>query len=520
MNEQSNAAPTEDVGGFLGRQHHRLRFNELPETLIARIIATKCPNLSSEEVVNIRFSLQDLFRRFGAPELEDKLVDVSFTFSEKNAELFTDFINAIFDADLKPHCETVAALDFYHSYIESRLRWLSSGEEKVGKLPCIEKFTKSTEGNLIIFDIAVRPSVLVKRLAAHIEIDFELIAKLLRDIMRAQKQPINPGPRIDYRKQVELLTAFLDERQELTSEIEFTILSSQIPFRWALQVLASGPPVAAPGIGTTTAVDKVMLPLLLELNGHLDILDIIIESDPLEPHNVIVQYSLRRPAARNIFSATTDGLEPASRSLLNETELVLYCRLHRRLQECLVFGGRLKLEISFGQCCSWLIHKAAYCLEEPSFMSNPARDWLKQQNADSTIQMEDKFFLPAIYERLRSDYGSKVVKKPERFGGEIDILFDDTIPIELKIRRGRKGPLNLAEIDDAFPPAGQAAAYASVSRVGIVAILDLPDTDAPLGNLESCATVVERRFPEDSPYPTCIVIISFRCHHPKPSATH
>jgi len=112
------------------------------------------------------------------------------------------------------------------------------------------------------------------------------------------------------------------------------------------------------------------------------------------------------------------------------------------------------------------------------------------------------------------------VKKPERFGGEIDILFDDTIPIELKIRRGRKGPLNLAEIDDAFPPAGQAAAYASVSRVGIVAILDLPDTDAPLGNLESCATVVERRFPEDSPYPTCIVIISFRCHHPKPSATH
>ncbi|WP_353073648.1 hypothetical protein [Tunturiibacter gelidiferens] len=223
-------------------------------------------------------------------------------------------------------------------------------------------------------------------------------------------------------------------------------------------VLASGPPVAAPGIGTTTAVDKVMLPLLLELNGHLDILDINIESDPLEPHNVIVQYSPRRPAARNIFSATTDGLEPASRSLLNETELVLYCRLHRRLQECLVFGGRSKLEISFGQCCSWLIRKTAYCLEEPSFLSNPARDWLKLQNADSTIQMEDRFFLPAIYERLRSDFGSKVVKKPERFGGEIDILFDDTIPIELKVRRGRKGPLNLAEIDQAFPPAGQASA--------------------------------------------------------------
>jgi hypothetical protein len=518
MNEQADATPSEDVGGFLGRQHHRLRFNELPETLFARIIATKCPDLSSKDAVRIRLSLQDLFRKLSASEIEGKLANVSFTYSEKNTELFTDFLNAILGADLEPHRETAAALDFYHSHVESRLKWLSSGEEKDGKLPCIEGFTKRTEGNLIIFDISVRPSVLVERLATHIAIDFELNAKLLRDIMRAQKRPIDPGARIDYRKQVELLTAFLDERQKLTSEIEFTILSSQIPFRWALQVLASGPPVAAPGIGTTTAVDKVMLPLLLELNGHLDILDINIESDPLEPHNVILQYSLRRPAVRNIFSATTDGLEPASRSLLNETELVLYCRLHRRLQECLVFGGRSKLEVSFGQSCSWLIRKAAYCLEEPSFLSNPARDWLKQQNADSTIQMEDRFFLPAIYERLRSDFGSKVVKKPERFGGEIDILFDDTIPIELKVRRGRKGPLNLAEIDDAFPPAGQAAAYASVSRVGIVAILDLPDTDAPLGNLESCATVVEKRFPEDSPYPTCIVVISFRCHHFKPSA--
>jgi len=32
--------------------------------------------------------------------------------------------------------------------------------------------------------------------------------------------------------------------------------------------------------------------------------------------------------------------------------------------------------------------------------------------------MEDQFFLPALYERLRNEFGSRVVKKPERFGGD------------------------------------------------------------------------------------------------------
>lgn len=110
-----------------------------------------------------------------------------------------------------------------------------------------------------------------------------------------------------------------------------------------------------------------------------------------------------------------------------------------------------------------------------------------------------------------------MVKKPERFGGEIDILFDDIIPIELKVRRGRKQPLDLSEVDDAFRPSGQAAAYALISRLGFVAILDIPDADVSGVNLESCVSVVDRRFPEDNPYPTSIVVVTFRCQHSVPS---
>jgi hypothetical protein len=65
------------------------------------------------------------------------------------------------------------------------------------------------------------------------------------------------------------------------------------------------------------------------------------------------------------------------------------------------------------------------------------------------------------------------VKKPERFRGEIDIIFDDTIPVELKVREAGD-PLAEVAVDTRYPGTGQAAAYAAVNRLGIVVVLDLP----------------------------------------------
>ena len=518
MDDEQESASTKDVGGFLGRQHYRLHFNELSETFFARMIVEKCPELDSTAITNISFSLLDLFRRYQPQEIEAKLTGIRFTSANKHTELFADFISAISGIDLEANYETHPALDYYNDHIESRIRWLSSGDERNGVLPCIEGFTKRMEGPLASFDIAVRPAVLVERLARYIENDFELNAKLLHDLMKSQQAPAYPGMRIDYRKQVELLTDYIETRQKTTAEIEFTLLSTEIPFRWALQVLEMGPGLAAPAVATTTTIDKILLPLFLELNGLLDILAMDIESEPTERQHVVVRYFVRRPARRNIFNATSEGLDAAARRVLNETELSVYMRLHKQLRENLAFGGRPKLETSFGTCCSWAIRRAAYCLEEPSFLAIPANEWLIQHSGDKRIQMEDQFFLPHIYERLRNEFGSRVVKKPERFAGEIDILFDDVIPIELKVRRGSKEPLDLSKIDDSFRPGSQAAAYASISRVGIVLILDLSDLGDSILNLESCATVIEKRFPEDSAYPTSIVIVTFRCQHPKPSA--
>jgi hypothetical protein len=385
--------------GFLALGHNKLRFTELGETFFGRVILAKCPDPNSAAAVTVELSLRDLFRRHSAEELVTALKGVSFSEAPKFMEVTADVLGAIVGTELKAQKTSQPALDYYQNHISTRLEWLKSGDETDNRLPCIDAFTTRMAGRLVIFEITLRPAILRDRLGEHIPAELELSGKLIQSILSAKQRPVDPGLRIDYQKQVELLTRFLDERQALTGETTFSLLSSQIPFRWAVQFLGDAN-LTMPGIGTSSVEDKILLPLFLEVNGFLDINDLDVESDPLKPQDVVVRYSIRRPATRNIFGADNAGLLTSTRSQLNETELALYHRLHRRVREGLVFGGKPNLEVSFGTLCAWLIRKASYCLEEVSFLARPARDWLKQHEADRTLQMEDEFFLPAVYERL------------------------------------------------------------------------------------------------------------------------
>lgn len=148
------------AGGFLVRQHHKLRFNELSETFFGRVILAKCPDSSVTTAITVQLSLCDLFRRGKPDELAAALENVTFTLSPKIAEIGADLLSAVFGIELKPGTTTEPALDFYQNYIESRLRWLKSGDKGDKRLPCIEDFTSRTNGKLMIFEIVVRPAIL------------------------------------------------------------------------------------------------------------------------------------------------------------------------------------------------------------------------------------------------------------------------------------------------------------------------------------------------------------------------
>jgi hypothetical protein len=215
----------------------------------------------------------------------------------------------------------------------------------------------------------------------------------------------------------------------------------------------------------------------------------------------------------SVFGASAHGLAPEHRRRLSEIQLSIYSRLHEKLREPYVFVARPQLERTFAELSAWALQQVSYCLAEPSFLRQPANEWLERHANDARILMENSFFLPFLYERLYAAYGERITKKPERYGGEIDLLFDN-IPIELKVRRGGTTPLQEI-IDDTYRPAGQACAYATLTRLAYVLVLDLPAHTPEITNLDSCFRVIERDMGTD--FPTCIVVAIFHCHHPKPS---
>lgn len=358
---ENDSSDTDEIG-FRGRQHHCLRFTELSETFFGRLILSKCPDVSCLDLTQVQISLADLYRNTDLVALEECLKNVTFEISNKRTELITDGLNAICGTSLVPHADTLPAIEYFTKHMESRLRWLQTGEPTSGKLACIQTYTPSDQSRLPIFDITVRPAVLAERLAQAVQVDLELAAELMRRLLLWGQVAGEMNLRIDYRKQ------------------------------------------------------------------------------------------------------------------------------------------------------------AAYCLEEPSFLRDPIKKWLDQHANDSILHIENDFFLPQIYERLREEFGAKVVKKPERFAGEIDILFDGQIPLELKVRRGKHAPLLANELKKNFRPGSQAAAYAAVSRLGFIVLLDLPEGEHGIFNLEHCADVIVKEVSANAEFPTCIVVVVFHCHHPRPSS--
>ena len=159
----------------------------------------------------------------------------------------------------------------------------------------------------------------------------------------------------------------------------------------------------------------------------------------------------------------------------------------------------------------------AYCLEEQSFLRDSAVKYLMENKGNKYVKMEDGFFLPFLYEKLSNTFESqRVIKKPRKFKGEIDILFDNTIPIELKVWKEEYKDLE-STVDEKFPHIGQAATYASIVRVGFLVILDISSPMSGIKNIENCWRVLTKGFDTNKQLSTKIVTLFFNCNHIAPS---
>ena len=143
MSEKSHPEG-QSSGGFIAREHHKLRFTELGETFFGRVILAKCPDPNATTAVTVQLSLSDLFRRRTAEELASALENVEFSSAPKFMELSADLLAAITGVELEAKTTEEPALDHYQNHIASRLKWLKSGDSTDNRLPCIDTFTVRT----------------------------------------------------------------------------------------------------------------------------------------------------------------------------------------------------------------------------------------------------------------------------------------------------------------------------------------------------------------------------------------
>lgn len=210
---------------------------------------------------------------------------------------------------------------------------------------------------------------------------------------------------------------------------------------------------------------KAVLPLSLEAHGLIDIHDISLVNKFLDHSNADLQYTVSRPCVINIFDSDNTPIPLDQTKSLSETQIVIIEKVFEELNEALIFAGKPKLKEFFCELIIWFIKKLSYCLQEESFLRDKAVEYLATNKEKGYVKLEDDFFLPFLHEKLSNTFGNqRVMKTPEKFKGDIDFLFDNCVPIELKGWRDEHKDLE-STVDEKFPHIGQAATYRSAPPV-------------------------------------------------------
>ncbi|MCB9610745.1 MAG: hypothetical protein H6716_29435 [Polyangiaceae bacterium] len=517
-NSDSPPPPEPDHVGYLASHHDRLRFTDFGEILIARVLLLKAAECPPTDTTCVSFGLNDIFKgaEWRGDGLEATLLGVEFEISDRPAEIVAAFMNTVGGHSAEASKRVMPAFQFYNGHLESRLRYLQSGD--FNSAPCIHSFTVDRSGSLHTFEVTFVPRGLATALSKNIRSYLTLIADFHDRLNKLGALPITL-PRIEVWKQLTFLTKLLDLRQRETGEIRLSFTSAEFNYRRLLLTTASdeGTLFTMESPGSSGTSEKCLLPLLMESNGLLDILALHVISSPLAPQDVVIQYYVTRPATVNVFEADSEGLTPALRRGLSEDQLVVYSRTRAALDRAYIFGGKPELSAAFARVFHFLLRTLTITIEEPSVLHAQARRWLDQHASEKRISLENDFFLPWLYERMRLQFGSEVVKQPKRFGGELDLLFGDVLPIELKVRRNRSGFLPEVHGESGPRGVGQASTYAALSRVAFLLTLDVPDNDAVPAHLDACVRVFERTVDDEQHFPVCVVSMVFQCRLRSPS---
>lgn len=501
----------------MGIKYDRFQVLDIDPIILGRKLIVKADQNNMDQEQSVQLCMIDFYQALiDIKLLEEQLIDVEFEVFDTLTEQVSVVASALSKTEISPKTDIVPATQYYNDVLNKKLNflkkgmgYLSLGSDDTGD-PIITDYKAIKKTGLKVFDVTFELSKLIAGLKKFIK-DY----KYLHDKMhRLWEGSINQtAPSIDKQGQL-----FID--QVRLAQEHLSINKVNIGMRdWGMRMVAF---VSDDGDLCLHPFNmdyrgKAILPLYLEAHGVIDIHDISLVNNLLDHSNADLQYTVSRPCVINIFDSDNTPISLDQRKSLSETQIVIIEKVFEELNEALIFAGKPNLKRSFCDLIIWYIKKLTYCLEEESFLRDKTVGYLARNNEKGYVTIEDDFFLPFLLEKLSSTFNSKrIIKKPERFKGEIDLLFDNCIPIELKVWRDKYKDLEHT-VDEKYPHIGQVSTYASIDRVGFLVILDISFPEKGIRNIENCWRVLTREFDINKLHSTKIISLIFDCNHTQPS---
>jgi len=500
-------------------KYDRFQISDIDPVVIIRKLIIKSDHSDMKKEQSVQFSLIDFYQAYmDIKLLENELIDVKFEVFATLAEQKNSLFSALCGMETRPKTTEVSATNYYNDFIENKLNFLKKGmgylsetAEDIGD-PIIKEYQETKKTGLKVFNVTFELDKLISGLKKFIK-DYKYLQNKMRQLWESGID--SNAPTID--KQGQLFIEQVKIAQE-----HLGVHRVNIGMRdWGMRMTSSF--VSDDGGLSLHPFNmdykgKAILPLYLEAHGLIDIHDISLVNDLLDHSNANLQYTVRRPCIVNIFDSDNTSIPMALRKSLTESQIVIIEKIFENLNEALIFAGKPKLKEGFVDLIVWFIKKLSYCLEEESFIRNGAVAYLEKHIGNKYTQMEDDFFLPFVFEKLSETFGSqRVIKKPNKFKGEIDILFGNFLPIELKVWKKEHKDLENT-VDEKFPHIGQATTYASTDRVGFLVILDVSSIKNGIKNIENCWRVLTKEVDINKQHSTKIVTLIFDCNHEAPSS--
>ena len=501
----------------MGIRYDRFQVLDIDPIILVRKLVVKADQNNMDRQQSVQLSMIDFYQALmDIKSLEEQLIDVEFEVFDTLTEQVSAVTAALSKTEINPKTDIVPALQYYNGFLDKKLNflkkgmgYLSVGPKDTGD-PIINDYKEIKKTGLKVFEVTFELSKLIAGLKKFIK-NYQYLHDKMHRLWESGID--HNAPSID--KQGQLFIEQVKMAQEHLGINKVNIGMHDWGMRMAAFVSDDGNLCLHPF--NMNYRGKAILPLYLEAHGVIDIHDISLVNKLLDHSNADLQYTVSRPCVINIFDSDNTPIPLDQRRSLSETQIVIIEKVFEELNEALIFAGKPNLKRSFCDLIIWFIKKLTYCLEEESFLRDKTVGYLKKNNEKSYVKIEDDFFLPFLHEKLSSTFSSqRIIKKPEKFKGEIDLLFENCIPIELKVWRDEHKDLEHT-VDEKYPHIGQAATYASIDRVGFLVILDISSPEKGIRNIENCWRILTKEFDINKLHPTKIISLIFDCNHTQPS---